>query len=334
MRLACSIPLVFLALNGAVAASGYDPAITGTWSVASTDGVWRDDARSRDLPYRLHRPVGATSPCPLIVFSHGLGGTREGYAYLGSWWASHGYLALHLQHHGSDDAVWRGERQPLRNMRAATADYRVALDRVRDVTFALDCMEAGATSGWAAQVDREAIGLAGHSFGSWTVLAAAGQRLGPLGDRLAEPRIRAGLAMSSPVPRGVRKDTYDTIRIPILHMTGTEDASPIGDTAPVDRRVPFDRIAAGNQYLVIFQGGDHMIFSGRARGTSDPRDEQFQQLIRAGSLAFWDAYLRNDANARQWLCQGGFEKLLGKYGRYEVKTDGKQDRGSSEIPPN
>ena len=39
----------------------------------------------------------------MIVFSHGLGGTRDGYEYLGRHWASYGYVSVHLQHKGSDD---------------------------------------------------------------------------------------------------------------------------------------------------------------------------------------------------------------------------------------
>ena len=56
---------------------------------------------------------------------------------------------------------------------------------------------------------------------------------------------------------------FGSVKIPCLHMTGTEDSSPIGETAKEDRRLPFDHSKAPNQYLVIFNGGDHAIFSGR-----------------------------------------------------------------------
>ena len=55
------------------------------------------------------------------------------------------------------------------------------------------------------------------------------------------------------------------IRIPCLHMTGTLDDSPIGETKAAERRLPFDHIRGADQYLITFIGGDHMIFSGRAR---------------------------------------------------------------------
>jgi hypothetical protein len=61
----------------------YEPAATGTWAVVTRTGEWRDAARDRVIPCRTYQPEGATGRCPVIVFSHGLGGTRDGYANLG-----------------------------------------------------------------------------------------------------------------------------------------------------------------------------------------------------------------------------------------------------------
>lgn len=307
--------LTALLLALAAQAETYDPAVTGRWTVATSAGEWRDAAREREIPWRVYQPEGATGCCPLIVFSHGLGGTRDGYAYLGRAWAAHGYVSLHLQHHGSDDAVWRGAKDPLQSMKKAVLDAGAAVDRVRDVSFALDQLLR--EPAFAGRVDTNRIGIAGHSFGSWTVLAAAGQKLGPLGSRLADPRLKAGLAMSSPVPRRMEGDTYRAIRMPILHMTGTEDKSPVSDTTPAQRRIPYDRISAPGQFLVTFNGGDHMIFSGRARSQADPRDARFQELITLGSLAFWDAFLRDDAEAKTWLEKDGYTRALGSSAAFE-----------------
>ena len=48
-----------------------------------------DVNRQRLVPSRLYMPDGASpeQPVPLIVFSHGLGGSRKGYSYLGRHWA-------------------------------------------------------------------------------------------------------------------------------------------------------------------------------------------------------------------------------------------------------
>src|SRR5688572_10618973 len=49
------------------------------------DFDWIDAVRSRPVPARLHWPanIALTSRVPLIVFSHGMGGSRQGYSYLG-----------------------------------------------------------------------------------------------------------------------------------------------------------------------------------------------------------------------------------------------------------
>ena len=301
----------------AAAACAAEPDVPAGRPVAVRDGEWTDAARGRTIPYRVYAPQDATGRCPVIVFSHGLGGTREGYRYLGEAWAAHGYLAIHLQHHGSDDAVWRGVAAPREAMRRAVLDYRNALDRTLDVRFALDQLARDPLL--APRADTNRAGIAGHSFGAWTTLAAAGEALGPAGDRFADPRLKAGIAMSAPAPRRRTPEVFDAVRMPLLHMTGTADDSPIGDTRAAERRVPYDLIAAPHQYLVTFQGGDHMIFSGRPRAVADPRDARFQQQIVRVTTAFWDAWLRGDAEARAWLDGGGCAAALGEIAAFERK---------------
>jgi hypothetical protein len=126
--------------------------------------------------------------------------------------------------------------------------------------------------------------------------------------------------MSAPVSANKRRldDVYAQIKIPCLHMTGTLDSSPIGDTKPEERRLPFDHSEGSDQYLITFKDGDHMIFSGRGRLLANAKDEQFQKLICASSTAFWDAYLRGDSAAKAWL-RDDFKAVLGSDGTFEVK---------------
>jgi predicted dienelactone hydrolase len=299
----------------------------GPFPVASVLYDWTDASRDRKVPVKIYYPKTGQEPFPVIVFSHGLGGSREGYEYLGRHWASHGYVSVHPQHLGSDDAVWRGNGQPGRSMVRAAADPRNARDRDRalDVRYVLDRLEAlnRETSPLKGRLDLHAIGMAGHSFGAWTTLAVAGEVFGRAGRiSLSDPRIRAGIEMSAPVPRqgADLERAYGSIRIPILHMTGTLDDSPIGDTKAEERRVPFDHIRGADQYLVTFQGGDHMVFSGRfVAGRKRQQDALFQDLIRQGTTAFWDAYLKGDAKAKSWLARGGYAAVLGKDGKFEEK---------------
>ena len=291
---------------------------------------WIDAKRGREVPVKIYFPGDTKTPSPLIVLSHGLGGSREGYEYLGRHWAGHGYISAHIQHLGSDDQVWRGQAQPMQSMRRAAADPQNAINRTRDVSFVIDQMEKlnGEEGVFKNRVDLGRIGVAGHSFGANTTLVAAGQIfILPDGKELgfSDPRVKAAVPMSSPVPRN-RADlgrAFGKIAVPCLHMTGTLDDSPIGETTAADRRLPFDNIAGADQFLIVFNGGDHMIFSGRSRPRSadghGEKDALFQGLIRQSTTAFWDAYLRGDAAAKAWLAEGGFESTLGSDGSFEKK---------------
>lgn len=75
--------------------------------VAVSRAEWRDDKRNRVVPVKIYAPQVGGGPFPVIIFSHGLGGSREGYEYIGRCWAAHGYVVVHLQHEGSDDGVWK-----------------------------------------------------------------------------------------------------------------------------------------------------------------------------------------------------------------------------------
>ena len=288
--------------------------------------VWHDSKRDRDVPVKIYSPKSGRGPFPVIIFSHGLGGTCETYSYLGEYWAAHGYVSVHLQHHGSDDAVWRdaGLRNGMQAMRKAAANPQNAINRPRDVSFAIDELEHlnRESPTWKQRLDLDRIGVAGHSFGAFTTLASAGQQFQPgiaKESSLADPRVKAAIPMSAPAPVNKRRldEIYAGVKIPCLHMTGTKDSSPIGDTSPEDRRLPFDHCKNSDQFLITFKDGDHMIFSGRSSRT-DPSDETFHALIQQSSTAFWDAYLRNDPKAKAWLTND-FKRVLDDTGKFEMK---------------
>ena len=148
-------------------------------AVEAIDMEWTDAARQRQIPARLYWPTSIkTEPAkaPLVVFSHGLGGSRLGYSYLGRYLAEQGYAVLHLQHAGSDRAVWTsGIFSMLSNLRAAASDAN-AIARAQDVSFAITRVLADER--FAPRIDASAIAVAGHSYGANTAMLVTGAEIG------------------------------------------------------------------------------------------------------------------------------------------------------------
>jgi predicted dienelactone hydrolase len=305
--------------------------------VAVLRATWQDAGRRREVPVKIYYPAKGAGPFPLIIFSHGLGGSREGYQYLGRYWASHGYVSVHLQHLGSDKSVWENSWNKLWSLRQAAGKLENALNRPQDVTFALDQLEIlnKSEGPFQGRLDLTRVGVAGHSFGAYTTLAVAGQVLGRPGWReisLADPRVKAAIPMSAPVPRKRNlAQAYGKITIPCLHMTGTQDDSPIGETRAPERRLPFDHMNGSDQYLVTFRDGDHMIFSdhqrlfGRGSG-----DAHAHELICLATTAFWDAYLKGDGAALGWITGSGLAQALGGDATLEKKLKKRTGSGVSQ----
>ena len=256
---------------------------------------WHDTARGRTLPVLIRLPAGP-GPHPLLLISHGLGGSRDGLAYLGEAAAAAGFIALHLQHPGSDEAVWQGAARPLDAMRAAARQPEHGIARLLDARFAIDQAMA------RLPVDAARIAAAGHSYGAWSVQHWLGERMGRDAVAMPEPRIRAGIAISPVPPRGIAPAAAMAgLRTPLLHITGSRDTSPLDGTTPEDRLLPWQHTApdipAG---LLWLDGADHMGFSGLPRYGETQHAKVAEVAIR-----FLRAMLLGDARARAWLLAGG-----------------------------
>jgi dienelactone hydrolase len=290
-------------------------------------GGFTDAARGgRVVPYKIYHPVEhGLSRLPVIIWSHGLGGTADGAAFLGRFVASHGYVVVNMQHAGTDSALWEGKPgHPWDVIRATPISREVTMNRFLDVPFVLDQLP-----GWAEEnpevgtLDLSRLGMSGHSFGAMTTQIMAGQ-LFPDADGVLhsfrEDRFRAAIAYS-PVPAhddetggGHGKDAiYGPIAIPALYMTGTEDISPLGGITAKQREEPFEHAGAGDQSLVVLEGGDHMVFAGsRGKLAENPRRARQEEIIKILSLAFWDAHLGGNGAAQAWLNGSGVAEFLGK----------------------
>jgi predicted dienelactone hydrolase len=290
-----------------------------------------DASRGRTFPVRLRvpQPCAAGAPRPLVVFSHGLGGSRDGGALWGAHWASHGLAVIHLQHPGSDEALWRGAPGGFARFdnlrRGMTVDQYVA--RALDVRAALDAVAALAASDPALRcIDASRVGMSGHSFGAQTTQAVAGQTLprpggGPPAPWLAEPRIAAAVAFSPSVPAAGAASLL-TVAVPLLAITGSRDGDVAGTGAtPERRRAVFDALPASppaggplpRAALLWFDGADHLVFNGGGPARVAPGFDRpaLERAVAATTTAWWLAALARDADARAWLAGDGPRSLLG-----------------------
>lgn len=278
------------------------------------DETWRDPTRQRDIPLRLRWPA-RSGPWPLLLHSHGLGGSREGGDVWGQAWCEAGFVVAHLQHAGSDTEVLSGGGG-IGGLRAA-ANARQLLARVADVRAVLDeatRRQRDGDSRWRG-VRLDAVGVSGHSFGALTTLAVAGQRYPVPGD-LSDPRPRAFLALSPSSTRSrlSLQEQFGGITRPFMAVTGSLDGDPFGshDTGESRAQV-YDGLPPGQRALLWLDGADHMTFAGnrqqrisgrgpfRRAAVAQQREDEHHVLVARLSTQWWRWRLLGDGAAREAL---------------------------------
>lgn len=309
------------------------------YNVLTLRDEWFDEERNRIIPVKIYYPDNSELN-PVIIFSHGLGGSRETYSYLGNYWASRGYVCVHPQHLGSDTTLLansKGILRKLKSLKEAALNPENFSNRPKDIDFTIDKLtelSKDSSSLLFEIMDLKNIGIGGHSFGAYTVMAIAGQAIGTENSLKyygPDPRVKAGIAMSSDAALTEDLDkAYERIRIPIFHMTGTDDElrtanrleedAIIGNTTAEERRSAFDHTHNAPAYLLIFNEGDHRLFSGVKRKWGDEKHgEEYRKIISIASTAFWDANLKGNKSAKDWLEGKDFTELLGNAGTFEMK---------------
>ena len=295
-----------------------------------SDTVWRDSARNRAVPVRLRwpaaQPPAPSGGWPVIIYSHGLGGSRAGGEVWGRAWADAGFVVVHVQHAGSDlDAIREASRTGLGRISIRDLGSAEQLRaRQQDVVFVMQEMAQQKTFNkqWA-NVRVDAVGVAGHSFGAHTTLAVGGQAYASYASYasyagMQEPRIAALVALSPTVPvAGSAVQAFANIKRPILCITGTLDGDVVGNGATPERRAAvYDALPAGGKAMLLLKDADHATFGGNAQNTADggnrrgysaKRDaaaaqlqSQHHALVARVTADWWRAHLLGDnaASAR------------------------------------
>ena len=203
----------------------------------------------------------SASTCPpdkraraVVLFSHGLGGSREGSAYLGEHWAARGYVVVLLQHPGSDDVGVAGRaRRAAHGRDAAGGEPRQNFLRACRTCARCSTSSSAGTSGRAT---RSPAGSTCARVGHVRPLVRRGDDAGGQRPELRGPRARASptrasrrrsrSARTQPAAATPQR-AFGAVKIPWMLMTGTRrrraDRRRRRRLAP--RRLP--RPAAGEQ---------------------------------------------------------------------------------------
>jgi dienelactone hydrolase len=228
---------------------------------------------SRSLTTRIFAPAAGQPgrPYPLLVFAHGSGGLGTGYDVLLRGWAEAGYVVA-------------APAFPIARDDAPAGEWTLDLPKLPgDVTFVTDQvlrLNGDAGSPLHGAVNPERIGVAGHSMGGMTVLAAAGNTC------CHDRRIKAAVVLAGRETPFGSGQFWNRIITPILLVHGDADFN----VTYADGRRAFAN-APPPRFLLTILGGDH-----GTPYTGDPRHPQ-AGLVTDATLDFFDHFLRGDAAA-------------------------------------
>lgn len=285
----------------------YKPEL-GSLKVKTAERLVLSDAkRMKELQLRIHYPVG-DGPFPVIVWSHGAGGSKDNYLPLMEHWASHGYVTIQPTHSDS------------RSLAAKPTDpvnFRDWQSRPADVSFILDSLAELETKepALAGKLDGKHIGVGGHSFGANTAQLIGGARALPLGGgpkSFLDQRVAAIALLSGQGPgEMLTAESWKDLAKPMFVMSGTADG-PTRTGQPAEwRKKPYELSPAGDKHLVWVEGLDHG-YGGISGWNFNPRNKPNPDHVRytkIATLAFWDAYLKDSREAREYLASAKLPML-------------------------
>ncbi len=333
----------------------------GPLKVVVVDSVTlKDDTRGRTIETLVRYPSGPGS-FPVIVFSHGALSNKEAFGPASEHWASHGYVVIHPNHAdarsgtntggmrrirfgGEQESGGTDEGKPNRTNSNQQANRRGAglvigglggganmgrIERIKDITSVLDSLDQVETQipSLKGRLNRDAIAVAGHSFGAYVAQCHGGVKTlieGKL-ENLSDPRVKCVVPISAQAESesyGLTAESWTDASTPAMHITGTRDRSapdrPGGQFGDASTKViPFERSPQGGKYLLIIEDATHVSFGGRMgrlRGGADAAG-----LTKSVSLAFLEAYLKQDVEAKAWLDGEASATWLGSQAKLQRK---------------
>lgn len=240
---------------------------------------------------------------PVFAYSHGYQGFAGGSAFLMKHLASHGWVAVGVDHTGN---TLTDNTEPL-----PTAHY---IARPHDISAALDAVDAFPAEDPLSRADVSKVVLAGHSFGTYTTWAIGGATFDP--DALAtacqpgggfqeghctEAQLAAfagGFRDSRvvgviPEAGSIRRNLFgphghESVDVPMMQLTGTKDHDGVADS--------WDSLAGVDTSWVQLAGACHETFNTGLFCDTFDRDEGWR-IVGAYDLAFARRHVLGDTAA-------------------------------------
>lgn len=259
------------------------PAAAGTIEKEWTVAIFQAGHNAQGAPLSA-----IPTKLPLVVLSHGTGGSAAGLSWLAENLAKHEFIVAAVNHHGNTAAESSTRIEGTLNW----------WDRAQDVKVLIDRLLADPWIG--PRIDIHRIGVAGFSIGGYTALASVGVRLSRsqfntycaveencqlppemstrytkadamklihdddrlnhamerMEDSFEDPRIRSAFVMAPVAGFAMTQQSLKAVHVPVHIVVGKDDDQAVPETnaQPMARQIPgatLDLLPAGGHYVFL-----------------------------------------------------------------------------------
>jgi len=269
---------------------------------------------------------------PLVIFSHGKGGTRLQSNFYTAYLASHGYVVVAPDHAGDTIVELLREVKDSGNIQPDST-VEALVYRPEDVIAVLDLLPDVLPVDLYARIDEDRVGVSGHSFGAITsfLSASADSRIDAIVPQCPGSHELLGLQMRTPLQE---------MQIPMLIQSASEDGTLPEETNALPL---YENMPSPKGWLSLSRAG-HFTYSdlcvldveainGVLRldvsnvlddgcGPEALSADVAFPVIRGNAIGFFNQHLRGSPGSAQFLNQQEIDRLAPGEGAYRFDNDG------------